>query len=189
MAATTTGHVELAPLTLLFQFQSHPRTHVFRDDCAAPNIDGLDNISIKDQLNVLNPSYKSSLIVSVMDKVPDLALYTFARHIARSTRSTPTGNWSEESVALSLFAFLMEQLRTEQLPASVATTIKFVGFTHRFCMDEDFDGRRLMRLWLEQTANGQETDGFGLEFIKTICSKYALKSSEFAHIKKEIVSW
>merc|ERR1712129_149877 len=39
------------------------------------------------------------------------------------------------------------------------------------------------------TSNGSATGGFGLKFVKKICTKYELKYGKFANIKKKIGPW
>ena len=200
-------------MTLLFDF--------FCDAYRAPlTIDGIRDLSVDDQLNILDPAkidsveHRKCLTQELWDKLPDLrssahkrirfkALLSWYYKDHLFLCSVPAPKWDRRQLPLSLFVYLMDQLRRvpaadddkdrealrKEKGSSLASTLRFIDCTHRYCREEGFDGEQLSAFWNEVTNHGQKTGGFGLKFVKKICGRYKLKFGKFANIKKKIGPW
>ena len=194
------------PLTLLFSLQSRVTGQPLL------SIKCIDNLSLDDQLRVFDPSAnitqqsRDQETSSLFDKVPDLRNNASIRNLftetlaayataIQSAQSIRPSRWTKHQLSFSLFAYLMQYLRRiphdhmDRTPKRVASALRFVDFTHRYCVDQDFDGIQMLSFWNELTANGQKTSTFGFSFLKKICKQYALKIDQFTKIKKQIRLW
>ena len=66
---------------------------------------------------------------------------------------------------------------------------KFVHYLRRYCIGKQFNGQSLERFYNKSTNYGQNQSQFPIQFIKTICAEYSLKSGPFAKVKKHLLSW
>eukprot|EP01084_Bolivina_argentea_P287841 493959_1 len=176
-------------------------------------IDGISNLSIDEQLNIIEFDGILSMdkikqkTNALCNKLPDLKhtaykrirfksiLWSFyKKYIASALETESHTKWSPTELALSLFIYLIKILQkpdvTEKTKNKGSVQFwKFVYFTLKYCQEESFDGQQLDLFYNDVTKNGTKTGGFGLKFVQKICNKFLLRFGSFAKVKKHIGAW
>ena len=184
-----------SPIGLLFAF-------------CIPFIDGLDELSLEQQLNILNPNNLSSaesreaLITNLCAELTDFdeamqlqsVLETFYFQTI-SLRNVSPEKWSVNQMALSLFTYFMDRVRRivdddeKEYENDRKMTVEMwalISNLKRFCAEKE---ESMKKLWSEITGNGTATALCASTMVNMICNRYDLKITAKDSISDCVERW
>ena len=108
-------------------------------------------------------------------------------------------NWTSHDIILSFISHLIEASATDETPNKKATAHpkiwEFVDYLRRYFNDTQYNGEKFLSSFDSNDNNknadgsSRPTKGFGLQMMKSVCSKFGMKSGPFSKVKKQCNIW
>eukprot|EP01084_Bolivina_argentea_P184551 318289_1 len=195
------------PFTLLFAIYNAKlalNIKAFEDLDIAKQCDYLqkDKINLKSSRRI---SVKDLISKETMNELSDKAhiriiikyvLSLFYKETEKLKTTQNIGSWSKREIILSFISHLITASADDQTQNKKNTAHpkiwEFVNYLRRYFNDINYNGQSFLNSFTsndEKKANNKPTKGFGLEMMKTVCSKYQLKSGPFSKVKKQCNVW
>ena len=122
-------------------------------------------------------------------------LSLFYKQSEKLKKTTKISSWSKDEIILSFISHLIEAWQHDDSADKKNTAhIKiweFVNYLRKYFNDTQYDGQQFLSSFNvdDDKANNKPTKGFGLQMMKTVCSKYQLKSGPYSKVKKQCNIW
>mmetsp|Transcript_68538 Transcript_68538/g.61576 ORF Transcript_68538/g.61576 Transcript_68538/m.61576 type:complete len:399 (+) Transcript_68538:62-1258(+) len=128
------------------------------------------------------------------------ALKLYCRESHRLTQDLNVANWTHHEIIVSFIFHLINLAREEDTKkaAGHAKVWEFADYLRKYFIDTNYNGHTFLDSFGSSKTgqksgagnnNSKPTKGYGLMMMKTVCSKYGLKSGPFSKVKKQCNIW
>eukprot|EP01084_Bolivina_argentea_P184552 318293_1 len=145
---------------------------------------------ISQEVNFSELSQKSYIRIHIK-----YILSQYYKQILRLSRSRNINQWSEEDIIISFISHLIDNVTIPENKKVVShpKVWEFADYLRKYFNETHYNGNTFLESFSASKSgknnDNKPTKGFGLQMMKTVCSKYGLKSGPYSKVKKQCNIW